>query len=152
MHALGHFEEVFSRRLRRELDELDVRTPLRPRATGPRWLKTFWVARPLAVAAIATIALAGLATAVTASPDPAQWVQPGAWQRALGVAPASPSPTPKTEPSESPEPSGTAEPSESPEPRATEIPTNPKAEPSESPEAPESSQSPEPRESEAPGG
>ena len=152
MQAVGPFEEVFSRRLRQELDALDVRTPIRRRPIGGGWLRTFWIARPLAIAAIATIALAGLATAVTASPDPAQWVQPGAWQRALGVAPASPRPTPHAEPSESPEPSSSHEPSESPAPQATEIPAGPDAEPSEKPQSPQASQSPEPGESEAPGG
>ena len=152
MQALGPFEEVFSRRLRQELDALDVRTPMRRRPIGRGWLRTFWIARPLAVAAIATIALAGLATAVTASPDPAQWVQPGAWERALGVAPASPSPTPHSQPSETPEPSSSQEPSDSPKPGVTENPDSPAAEPSEHPETPQSSQSPESAESEAPGG
>lgn len=152
MQIVGHFEEVFGRRLREELDALDVRTPMRPRTGGTRWMRTLWIARPLAGALIATIALAGLATAVTASPDPARWIQPGAWQRGLGVAPWSPSPTPHSEPSESPEPSSSAEPSESSEPRATEVPASPRSEPTERPESPEPSQSAEPRETEAPGG
>ncbi len=146
MQVVGQFEEHFSRRLRQELDALEVRTPPRriPGATSRHG--RFWIARPLAVAAIAAMAFAGLATAVTASPNPAHWVEPGAWERAFGVAPASPTPTPHAEPSESPERSSSAEPSESPE-----SPT-PKAEPSEHPESPESGQSPEPRESEGPGG
>ncbi len=151
MRSVGQFEDTFGRRLRQELDALEVRTPVmraRTTAAAPR-LRYFWIARPLAVAVIVTIALAGLASAVTASPDPARWIQPGAWQRAFGVAPASPTPTPRAEPTESPEPSSSAEPSESPEPRES---ASPKAEPSEHPESPESSQSPEPRESEAPGG
>jgi len=148
MRAVGQFEETFSRRLRQELDALEVRTPARPQPTGTPRLRYFWIARPLAVAVIATIALAGLATAVTASPDPGQWVQPERWQRAFGIAPVSPSPTPRTKPSESPEPSDSAEPSDSPEPKSQ---SSPQAEPSERPESPESSQSPEPRDSEAPG-
>ena len=152
MQALDRFEELFSRRLRQELDALDVRTPMRPRTTGGRWVRTFWIARPLAVAVIATIALAGLATAVTASPDPAQWIQPAAWQRGLGVVPASPTPTPHSKPSESPAPSSSREPAESPEPGATEAPATPAGEPSEHPDSSPTSQSPEPRESEGPGG
>lgn len=146
MQVVGQFEEQFSRRLRQELDALEVRTPPRRTRSAISGPGRFWIARPLAVAAIAAIALAGLATAVTASPNPARWVEPGAWERAFGVAPASPTPTPHAEPSESPEQSSSAEPSESPE-----SPT-PKAEPSEHPESPESGQSPEPRESEGPGG
>jgi outer membrane biosynthesis protein TonB len=149
MRALEPFEGAFSRRLRQELDALDIRTPPRRQAGARARPRYFWIARPLAVAVIVTIALAGLATAVTASPDPSRWIQPAAWQRAFGIAPTSPSPTPRTEPSESPEPSSSAEPGESPEPQA---PSSPRAEPSEHPESPESSQSPEPRESEAPGG
>jgi hypothetical protein len=152
MRVVGDFDEVFGRRLRRELDALEIRTPARLRPTPAPRLRYFWIARPLAVAVIATIALAGLATAVTASPDPARWIQPDAWQRAFGVAPASPSPTPHAEPSESPEPSSSAEPSESPEATESAEPSSPKAEPSDHPESPESSRSPEPGESEAPGG
>ena len=152
MRAVGSFEEVFSRRLRQELDALDVHTPLPPRSIGRPSPARFWIARPLAVALITAIALAGLATAVTASPNPARWVQPGAWQRAFGAGPAASSPTPRTESSESPEPSRSAEPSESPEPKETETPTGPRSEPTERPDSPEASQSPEPRESEAPGG
>jgi len=144
MQAL--FENELGRRLRAELDALDVRTPpmtvARPR-TG--YLRA---ARPLAIALIAALALAALATSVTRSPDPGRWIQPGVWMRAIGVAPPSPQPSPSArEESPSPEPSPSAEPSErpeppSPEPEPSERP-GPSAEPHESTELGSARESPD---------
>ena len=131
------FEEEFGRRLRRELDGVEVPAPrpLPARPAGPRFT---WIARPLAIGLAATLALAALAASVTHSPDPGRWVQPGVWMRAIGGAPDSPATTPATEPSPSAEPSQSAEPSErpqtqSPEPEPSDRP-GPSAEPRESPD------------------
>ncbi|HZQ49728.1 MAG TPA: hypothetical protein VFB69_05425 [Candidatus Dormibacteraeota bacterium] len=138
------FENEVGRRLRAELDALDVRTPpmaaVRPR-TG--YLRA---ARPLAIALIAAIALAALATSVTRSPDPIRWIQPGVWMRAIGVAPPQPSPSTR-EDSPSPEPSPSAQPSERPEPQSPEPEPSdrpgPSTEPRESPEPASTRESPD---------
>jgi hypothetical protein len=141
MQALGDFDEAFSRRLGAELDAIDVWTPARG---WPRRRRTFGalrIARPVAVALVAALAPVSIATAVTGSPDPARWVQPAVWARALGVAKPSP------QPSSGSDSSPAARPSESPEPHETSNPTGPEPEPSERP----GTTSPEPGEPNDPG-
>lgn len=140
------FEEELGRRLRLELDAVEVPAP-RPLARPGQVSRALWIARPLAAGLAATLALAALAASVTHSPDPSRWVQPGVWMKAIGVAPPSPAATPADEASPSAEPSATAEPSErpaaeSPEPEASERP-GPSAEPRESPEPGATRESPD---------
>jgi len=144
MQTVDRFELGVARRLRAELDALEVRLPAPAYGRrGSRRLPAFGLLRPLAVAAAAVIALAALATAVTRSPDPALWVQPSVWMHAFGVGPSSPTPT--------------AQPDDampgSPEAKPTTEPTNHEAEPSETPgTSSREHESPEPRESESPSG
>lgn len=144
MQVVDRFEVGVSRRLRAELDALEVRLPAPTyRERGSRSLPAFGLLRPLAIAAAAAIALAALATAVTRSPDPARWIQPGVWMHALGVGPAAPTPA-TSQPDE-------AAPSESPEAQPKAEPTGPEREPSETPGGSSGEhESPEPRESGSP--
>jgi len=142
MHALGGFEETFTRRLRAELDAVDVRVPVRTTPGRRLAAGRFWIARPLAVALIAAIALGVLAASVTRSPDPGRWIQPGVWMRALGVAPP-PSPEATQTAAPSPSPSDKLEPTQSPEPESTARPGSPESEPSERPSSPGARESPD---------
>jgi hypothetical protein len=124
MELTRPFEDDLRRRLRAELDAVEIRTPVRDRRVpAPGYLRPW---RPLAVALIASLALGALAAAVTKSPDPARWVQPAVWARALGDAPPSTSGTPA-----SPAPPQAVEPEESPTPAVTEQPSR-ETEPAES--------------------
>lgn len=141
MQAIGGFEEELRRRLQAELDAVSIRLPP-PRLPRRRPLGGYYlVARPLAVAVVAALALGVLAISVTGSPDPGQWFQPGVWMRALGVAP----PSPQATPSPSAQPSPAEEPSQSPEPSESSHPGSPEPEPSD-----HANGSPEPRESGGP--
>ena len=145
MQAVDRFELGLVRRLRAELDALDVRLPAPAYGRrGSRRRPAFGLIRPLAIAAAAVIALAALATAVTRSPDPALWVQPSVWMHAFGVGPSSATPT-------------TSQPDEampaSPEAKPSTEPANAEPEPSETPgTSPREHESPEPSESESPSG
>lgn len=144
MQAVDRFEVGMARRLRAELDALEVRLPAPAyRLRGSHSLPPLRVMRPLAFATAALVALAALATAVTRSPDPARWVQPSVWMQSFGIAPASPTPSsPRTD---------EAAPSESPEAQPAAEPTSPEREPSESPgTSSREHESPEPRESQPP--
>lgn len=141
MQAIGGFEEEFRRRLQEELDAVTVRLPPPPLPRHRRLGGYYGIARPLAMATVAALALGLLAASVTGSPDPSQWVQPGVWMRALGVAP----PSPQATPSPSAEPSPSEDAAQSPEPAESSQPESPEPEPSE-----RSGSSPEPRESDRP--
>lgn len=141
MQAIDGFEQTLGRRLRAELDGLDIGLPDRrwsrgslPAHLGPRLM------RPLALAVAATLALAGLATAATRTVDPAHWVQPGQWMSWS----ATPTPSPATQPQTQASPAESSEAVESPRPRATE------SEPSDSRQSPSSEPSSEPHESGSP--
>jgi hypothetical protein len=135
------FEQEFARRLRQELDGVDIPTrPFRP--VPRRWLPL----RTIAVAIAATLALSVVAGVITGSANPIVWTQKA--RQVLGIEaaplvipsqPASPSPSkaaaPVKQASATPSPereAGDATPSpshtQSPEPRETESP-----EPSRSP-------------------
>ena len=142
MQAVDSFERNFARRLRAELDGIDVRTPAARPAPRTRRGRAFWrVARPLALAMAATVAFAALATAATGSPEPGQWLRPSEWTSRFNP----PLVTPSDEPAAAPSPSEAVEPSENPaQSPATEH------EPSESPSSGQHRESPEPAGSEGP--
>ncbi|HET7466093.1 MAG TPA: hypothetical protein VFL29_05460 [Candidatus Dormibacteraeota bacterium] len=142
MQAVDTFEGTFARRLRAELDGLDVRTPAARPALRHRRRRAVWrVARPLALAMAATIAFAGLATAATGSPDPGQWLRLSQWTSHFNP----PVVTPSDEPAARPSPSEAAEPSEKP----AQSPDT-EREPSDSPSSGQHPESPEPSGSEGP--
>jgi hypothetical protein len=126
MQTLRPFEADLARRLRNELDAVEVRAPARLPASRARVVTRDWVRLPLAVALVAALALGALAAAVTRSADPALWVQPASWQRALGEAP----PTPAVSPT--PPPSTVVEQPETPEAAVTTLPSRPEADSSDS--------------------
>jgi hypothetical protein len=142
MQALDSFDQAFGRRLRAELDGLDIRLRASPSELRRRSRHAaLRIVRPLALAMAATIAFAGLATAATGSPDPGRWLKPSDWTSHFNPPAAGPSDEPATKPS----PSEVAEPGE----KATESPTT-EREPSESPPSGTSGESPEPSQSERP--
>lgn len=138
---MDDFQRSFGRRLRAELDGLDIVLPDRRWGHGTHRARAgLRVLRPLALAVAATLALAALATAATRTADPQHWVQPGQWMSWSAI----PRPSPTTQPQTHASPSESPETAESPQPRATE------SEPNDSRQSPSSEQSPEPRESGSP--
>ena len=101
------FEQSLTRRLRAELDVLNVAVPAVPDDSGDRSLKYLWaVARPLALAVAAAMLLGSVAAFASGSPNPKVWVTEA--EHALGIqAPddeIAPGAAPSPHPSESPEP------------------------------------------------
>ena len=128
------FEAALTKRLRAELDALDVAAPAaKPQFRRSAPMRYVWtVGRPLALTLAVALLLGSVAALASGSPDPSQWVIDA--KRSLGLPPtddetpfglqASPSPHPSEspEPRESPESSEPAEPAEhrSPEPSSTD--------------------------------
>jgi hypothetical protein len=129
------FEQEFARRLRQELDAVDV--PSRPfRPVPRRWLPV----RQIAVAVVAALTLSAVAGVITGSANPSVWAQkarqvfgiqfsplviptssasPSPSKATVPVRQSSPTPSPEREPGDAtPSPSRT----ESPEPHDAESP------------------------------
>lgn len=105
------FEQSLTRRLRAELDGLNVAVPAVPDDSGDRSLKYLWavarpLARPLALAVAAAMLLGSVAAFASGSPNPKVWVTEA--EHSLGIqAPdteIAPGAAPSPHPSESPEP------------------------------------------------
>ncbi|HVC77464.1 MAG TPA: hypothetical protein VND96_13210 [Candidatus Micrarchaeaceae archaeon] len=117
MQAESGFEQNFGRRLRDELDAMEIKVPLNlPALRGRRSWFGYGLVRPLVLATAATIAIMVMASAVTGSTNPGVWIKPSAWIRTIGIA--APSPTPKAEPKENSSPS--SEPEKSAQPNSPE--------------------------------
>ena len=100
------FEQALTRRLRAELDALNVAVPAVPGYSGPRSLAYVWaVGRPLALAVAAALLLGSVAAFASGSPNPKVWVTEA--EHSLGIpAPddeIAPGALPLVHPSESPE-------------------------------------------------
>jgi hypothetical protein len=137
------FEEALSRRIRAELDALNVTVPAVPVYSGHRSFRHVWaVARPLALAMAAALVLASVAVFASGSPNPKVWVTEA--EHSLGIQ------TPDDEfppgATQSPRPSKSSEPGESPEPGdGGSVPAASRPEPTEKPTTePVERQTPEP--------
>lgn len=100
------FEQALTRRLRAELDALNVAVPAVPGYSGPRSFAYVWaVGRPLALAVAAALLLGSVAAFASGSPNPKVWVTEA--EHSLGIpAPddeIAPGALPAVHPSESPE-------------------------------------------------
>jgi hypothetical protein len=137
MQSVDRFEERFTQGLRHELDSLEVRLPM-PRLVrrSELSLRLYGLVPSLAVATAATIAILALAAAFTGSTNPTVWIKPAVWMRSLGIAPASPTPSPTTDADESasPEPGSKHESSPASEPPEREPGASPSGDAHESPE------------------
>jgi hypothetical protein len=154
----GSFEASLTRRLRAELDALDVATAaVSPQSRRIRPVRIVWtIGRPLALALALALLLGSVAALASGSTDPSQWVREA--KSSLGLPPSDDegnpsgvqaSPSPHAE--DSPETTETPEPAEggtqpgTPEREAPESP-EPTEHRTPEPSSPGDSRSPEPGE------
>jgi hypothetical protein len=132
MGSMGSsFEQALIRRMRAELDDLNVTVPAVPDYSGHRSIKFVWVvARPLCLALAAALLLGSVAVFASGSPNPKVWVTEAA--RSLGIqAPGDevgPGAAPSPRSSKSPEPADSPETSD-----GGSVPPGSRVEPSEKP-------------------
>ena len=132
MGSMGSsFEQTLIRRMRAELDDLNVTVPAVPDYSGHRSIKFVWVvARPLSLALAAALLLGSVAVFASGSPNPKVWVTEAA--HSLGIQAPGDEVAPGAAPS--PRPSKSPEPGESPETSdGGSVPAGSRVEPSEKP-------------------
>ncbi len=133
----GSFEQALIRRLRADLDALNVAVPAVPDYSGRPSLRHLWaVARPLALAVAAALLLGSVAALASGSPNPKVWVTEA--EHSLGIQ----APDDESAPGAAPSPRR----SESPDPGEDHsVPAGSQAEPGDKPTAePVERQTPEP--------